>query len=114
MGLHRAYIGQLVIPSGTKPSNILSSPNLAMARSIVFENAESALTGTVTLQGSHKDEAVAADMVNVELNGSDVTVAAGKVQQYDVNPGRSIRVNSGSNEAADRTIEVFAVLSLAD
>lgn len=109
---HRAFVGTLTIAAAGSDSNILSSKQLKMAIGLVFENAESAFTGTISLQASAEEEAVAGDMKNVSLNGSAVQLAAGVIEEFDVSPGASIRIHSSGSEAAERNVKVYAILDM--
>lgn len=98
----------LVIPNGTKPSNtvVLKAYKTARALSIL---APAALTGTITVQGQGVDDA----WRNVQVDEADLNVTVDDATIVDY-PGRfkAVRVNSGSNEGAERTFECQAIYEL--
>lgn len=109
---HRAFLGTLTIPSAGTDSNVLASKLLRMASGIVFENAESAFTGTVSVLASAEEEAIVADCLPVYVDGSAVTVGANRIQQWNISPGSAIMIQSSGAEAADRTVKVYAILDM--
>lgn len=109
---HRAFLGTLTIPSAGTDSNVLANKQLRMARAIVFENAESAFTGTVSVLAAAEEEAVAADCVPVYVDGSAVTVGTDRVEQWNISPGSAIMIQSSGAEAADRVVKAYAILDL--
>lgn len=114
MSLHKAYLGRLTIANGQTASNIIAARELGMARSLVFKNP-AAFTGAVTVQVATNETATASDMLPLSVGGSDVTLTAGKHQVVDVPPGiEALRAVSAAAEAAERVIEVYAVLNIAD
>lgn len=114
MSLHKAYLGRLTIANGQTASNILAARELGMARSLIFVNP-AAFTAAVTVQVATNETAVAGDMKPLSVAGSDVTLTAAKHQVVDVPPGiEALRALSAGAEGAERVIEVFAVLQIAD
>ena len=104
-------LGTLTIPSGTKPSNAIGGRQLRTVGALTVI-APSALTGTVTLQ---VPDGIGSSPTFVNLtrpSGSaggteDVTIAASKAVTIENTPMHSIRVNSGTNEGANRAFELF-------
>lgn len=109
---HRAFLGTLTIANGGTDSNVLSAKELKMARAIVFENAESALTGTVSVLAAADEGAAIGDCLPVSVDGTDVTVSAGAIEQWNISPGCSIAIQSSSAEGAERTVNVYAILDM--
>lgn len=104
--LRAGKLPPLVIAStGTTSNTIEARGSFGQADVLVFQ-APATLTGTVTLQASLDGSTFAP--VTDEA-GSDVTLAAGKIRTVE-NPGWvSLRLVSGSAEAATRTFLVRAL-----
>lgn len=114
MGLHRAYLGRLTIPTGASAfSNILGARELAFAKKLVFFNP-AAFTGTISLQVGPRDDSLAAAMLPLRVAGAAVTLTAAVAQEVDSGGYESIRVGTSGNEAQARDIDVYAVLDLSD
>ncbi len=105
------FIGDLVIPLNTKPSNVLSGRILRTLRSITII-APASLDGTVTVQ---VPDGIGSSPTFVNLtrpSGSaggheDVTIASSKAITLDSVPTHGFRVNSGANEDPAKTFPVF-------
>jgi hypothetical protein len=110
---HKAKLGTLTIANGQTASNILAGRELAFCVGLLFINP-SAFTGAVTLQSAPDEASAAAAMKAVSVGGADVTLTAGKVQSVGLpgGIGEAIRVLSGAAEAAQRDIEVYAILEM--
>lgn len=114
MGLHKAYLGRLTIPTGASAfSNILGAREMAMAKKLVFYNPAS-FTGTISLQVGPRDDTLAAGMLPLRVAGAAVTLTQGVAQEVDSGGYESIRVGTSGNEAAPRDIDVYAILDLSD
>lgn len=114
MARHNAVLGTMTIPSGQTVSNILAG-NLGMGfASDMSIETPAALTGTVVLQASLKSGAGSSDMKNVNLGGSDLTLAANKVVPVPPTAFKAIRVLSGSSEAADRVFKVVVQVDMGN
>ncbi len=99
------FLGNLTIPISTKPSSALDGRLLRTVSSLVI-HAPAALTGTITIQ---VPDALSSPTYNnyQETPGTDVTITAGDAILLKQVPMHGIRVNSGSNEAAERVFPVF-------
>ncbi|KKM22801.1 hypothetical protein LCGC14_1621650 [marine sediment metagenome] len=103
------FLGTLTIPISTKPSNAIAIPR-AIKRLIIVVPAT--LTGTVTAQVPD-DITSSPTFVNLTRpSGSaagdeDITLAASKAVPINHAAMFSIRVNSGSDEAAARSFALF-------
>lgn len=103
-------IGTLTIPNGTKPSSSVdlwgrAGQSAGMPKKVALYT-EAAVTGTVTVQQSDDNSNWAAYYdsnrgANVTLPGTTVLTVA-PLQRY-------LRVNSGSDEGAERTILAFGM-----
>lgn len=113
MSLHRAKIGTLTIANGGTNSNVLSSKLLKMAKALVIDTAESAFTGTISLLAAAEEGAAFSDLLAVRAGGAAVAVTADSIEQFDVSPGCSIAVQSSGAEAAERNIDIYAILAIA-
>lgn len=109
---HKAFLGNLTIAAAGSDSNILASKQLKMARALVLENANAAFTGTISLQASAEEEAVAGDMKPVYVDGVAVTVSALRIEQWNISPGSAVRIHSSGAEAAQRVVGVYAILDM--
>lgn len=109
MARHVTLVGTLTIPNGTKPSNVLSIPEGIMALGWIFVNP-AAFTGTVSVVGA-MDNSTSTPQA-LDYNGTALVLTAGRIQLL-LGPGvRRIGVNSGSNEGADRVIQVYAAMDI--
>src|ERR1051325_10045266 len=107
MGRHNAVLGTLTIPSGQTVNNIILG-NLGMGyASDMSIETPAALTGTAVLQASLKSGATASDMKNVNIGGSDLTLAANKVVPVPPTAFKAIRALSDSSEAPDTLFQVI-------
>ena len=99
------FLGNLVIPINTKPSSVISGRILRTVGSVEI-HAPAALTGTITVQSAN-------DLDDTTFNniqsppGTDVVITAGDTTTLTRVPAHGIRVNSGSDEGAERTFPVF-------
>lgn len=95
------WVGSLTIPNGTKPTNELNPQAQGYAGPINMTIiAPGTLTGTVTLQVASAIGGTYADLQDPP--GTGFTVAAGKAVIIRGLLAAAIRLNSGSNEGADR------------
>ncbi len=83
-----------------------------MARALVFENDETAFTGTVSVLVGPDEATAFADLLPMEVNGTAVALSAGVVEQWDISPGAAVGIQSSGAEAAERTVRVYAVLDM--
>lgn len=109
MGSHRARLGTLTIPNGDDQSNVLGSKQLSFSRAVAFFNA-AAYTGTVAVLVGPDDDSAIGDMLPLEVDGNAVILEAGVMQEFNCSGFRSIALDSGSNEDAERAVEVFCIL----
>jgi hypothetical protein len=105
---HHGYdIGTLTIPNGTKPSNVIAAyGNFALAKELLIA-APATLTGTVTVRVSLDGGTTYVDYG--EVAGTDLTVGAGNTVRVQNLGFTHLKVESGSNEGADRAFVVRAV-----
>ena len=99
-------LADLVIPNGTKPSNVISGRILRTVKSISI-TAPATLTGTISIQ---IPDGIGTSPTFTNLQsppGTDITIALSKSIVITSMPMHGIRVNSGSNEGAERTFKVF-------
>ena len=111
MGRFSSPFGTLTIASSGTASNIISNKLFGNAIALFIENDETALTGTVTIQVSSILTAVAGDMENFSINGTDQTVTA--LSRDFVGPVggfQSVSLLSSGAEASERTFELHAVM----
>ena len=101
MGRHFANLPSMVIANGGTVSGTITS-YLGDARSITI-TAPSALTGTVTIQGSVDGGTT---YVDVGSGGSDVTIGAGNAVTITDPAFNAIRLSSSIAEGAERTFLV--------
>ena len=114
MSMHRVYLGQLTITSGTKPSTAVLNPQeLGMARAICIYGPAT-LTGAVSIMVGPKDSTVIGSHVPLKINGTAAVVAAATANVWEWPGGGSLSLNSASNEGADRVFECYAMFDLAD
>jgi hypothetical protein len=111
MSLHRAYLGQLIIPISTNASNVLGAKELAMAAAIVFVNA-SAYTGTISVKVGKDEGSLISTHQPLDNNGTAVTLTAARTQRHEVNGFESLSLASSGTEAAERIVDVYSILSL--
>lgn len=100
------FLGNLVIPNGTKPSNAISGRVLRTLKSLSI-TAPAALTGTITIQTPDGIGTSPTFFALQSPPGTDITIAASKTIVITSLPMHGIRVNSGSSEGAERTFQVF-------
>ena len=97
----------LTIPNGAKPSNSawLSYQTSRLVNLLIF--VPGTLTGTVKLQLSPDDT----NWFNVNIDGgADIAMTAGDAEVIRSLPGIGyVRVNSGSNEGADRVFTLYVL-----
>ena len=99
-------IGTLTIASSGTDSNVLSSPILRQARALVFDTGSGAFTGTVTVYGSHNAGGTTRAL---DVQGTAVTLTGQRMQVWNAPFGiRDIQIKSGSAEAAERNVLVYA------
>ena len=110
MGIHKGYVGRLTIPLSGNASNILASKVLKHARAIILETAETAFTGTISVQSSAEEEAGASAMKDLYDGATAVVVGINRVQQWNVNAGAAVRLRSSGTEAAARVVDLYALL----
>ena len=111
MGKFTSPFGTLTIASSGTASNIISSRLLRHATALYIENDETALTGTVTVQTAAGVAAVAGDMENFSINGTDQVVTALSRDFISAVGGFGcVRLLSSGAEASERTFELYAVM----
>lgn len=113
MGLHKAYLGRLTIlnaDGAAAASNILRARELAFASAVVFYSP-AAYTGTISVEVAPSEDSLAAAMKALYNNGTAITLTAGRVERHEVNGFESIRIKTSGTEAADRLVDVYAILS---
>lgn len=110
MASHVEFVGTLTIPNGTKPSNVLVVNLTRLATRWIFVTP-AAFTGTVSVEGNHDGSTTT---LPLKADGTDVTLTAGRVHSWWYPGLKAIRVNSGSNEGADRIVQVYAEVEAAD
>lgn len=77
---------------------------------IAFDNP-AAFTGTIAVNVGAKEDTAAASHKPLDNNGSAVTLTAGRYQRHEVNGFESISVQTDGTEAAERSIDVYAILT---
>jgi hypothetical protein len=114
MSLNKAYLGRLTIlnaDGASAVSNILRARELAFAEAIVFYNP-AAFTGTISVEVGPSEDTLAAGMKALYNNGSAVVLTAARVERHEVNGFESVRIKTSGTEAADRLVDVYAILSI--
>jgi hypothetical protein len=113
MSRHPVSFPDLVIASGQTDSNVISNKVGigTLIDFIIF--APATLTGTVTLYLGADENMALANMVPFYVNGSNVTIAAGKATPISAASFRSLALKSGSAEGATRTFQVRGQVDVA-
>jgi hypothetical protein len=111
MARHATLLGTLTIASGQTDSNVIQDPTLAGLVGVVFYNP-AAFTGTVSVLVAFDDDALFASHAALYNNGSAVQLTAGRVEKHDVCGFKSIAIQSGSAEGADRNVQVIGIMDL--
>ena len=105
---------RLSIPNGQTKSNSVqgawdttNAGRVAMnfATSITIK-APAALTGVVTVQIAQTHPSVDADFVNLQQQGADLTIAAGKAVTITHVAAQDLRLSSAGAEGAQRDFDV--------
>lgn len=89
--------GQLKIFFGTSDNIIIYAP--------------AALTGVVSLQYSPVENPAAGDWKTVQVNGADVTIAAGKAVSIHGVAAKDLRLQSAGVEAAQRDFVLSTLIN---
>lgn len=90
-------VGQIKLFFGTSDNIIIYAPAV--------------LTGVVTLQYSPVDSPAAGDWKTVQVNGADVTIAAGKAVSIHGVSARDLRLVSAGVEAAQRDFVIATLIN---
>lgn len=112
MSLHKVKVGTLTIALSGSDSNVLAANELKMARAIIFDNQESAFTGTISVLGGHDEADEFADLNAIELDGTPIVLTADTQEQFSIMGLVSIAIQSSGTEGAERTVDVYAMLDL--
>lgn len=110
MSEHAAFVGTLTIPISTTDSNVIVNNQLAMARTLIFESAATAYTGTISLRALGTKDSTFANLLPVKKNATAVVLTAATRDEWDVGGVRSIAIKSSGAEAAARVVRVYAIL----
>lgn len=95
------FLGNLTIPSGAQPSNVISGRVLRTVGSVSI-TAPATLTGVVTVQVPDGIGASPTFTTLQDPPGTDITLVASRTIIITPVPAHGIRVNSGVNEGAER------------
>lgn len=113
MSRHRAFLGALIIPTGTD-SNVLGARELEMAVGLEFE-LPAAIAETITIRTGTDENTVFANTYPWQPAGTTITLTGGPLRRFvEGAVGRSVAAQAGVGVAASRTINVWAILDTPD
>lgn len=107
----RTLVGRLTILNAATDSNVIAARELSLAQALIFYNA-AAYTGVISVRVGKREDTTFANMQPLDNNGVAVVLTANRVQRHEVNGFESLAIQSAGAEAAQRDIDVYAILDL--
>lgn len=107
----KSYLGTLTIANSETTSNIIGSRSYSALTGLVFFNP-AAFTNAIHVEVARNHDDDGTNMVDAYLAGTQVTLTAGEMDQWNIQAFEAMRIVSASTEGAERIVLVYGVMDL--